>query len=266
MAKKTHEDLIERARRLSLYGLVENFDRLKAADVALVRCFLDWEERERQHRSLQRRIKGAKLGDFKHVADFDWSWPKRCDRALVDELMTLNFVSEGANAVFLGPNGVGKSTLAKNVAYQALLAGHTVRFVTASQMLNELAAQDGAAALSRRLARYSRPRLLCIDELGYLSYDNRHADLLFEVVSRRYEDHRSTIITTNKPFSEWTDVFPNAGCVVTLVDRLMHKADVVQVEGDSYRLKEAKERSARKKKARSCKKKTTKRRTTKRGS
>jgi DNA replication protein DnaC len=260
MTKTTRDQLAERARRLSFFGLADNLETLKAAELTFVERLVGWEEEERQRRSLQRRLRNARLGDFKQMADFDWTWPKRCDRELVEELLTLHFVTEGANAVFLGPNGVGKSTIAKNVAYQALLAGHTVRFVTASQMLNELAAQDGAAALQRRLTHYARPRLLCIDELGYLSYGNRHADLLFEVISRRYEEHRSTIITTNKPFAEWADVFPNAGCVVTLVDRLMHKADVVQVEGDSYRLKEAKERSAKKKAARTTKRKTTSRR------
>lgn len=242
-----------RMRVLGLFGLLAHFDEMAADDLTRLRRFIEWEEQERQKRSLERRIRNARLGDFKPMTDFDWSWPKRCDREAVDELLTLQFLSEGANAIFLGPNGVGKSTMAKNVAYQALLAGHTVRFVTASQMLNDLAAQDGAAAFQRRLARYIRPRLLCVDELGYLSYGNRHADLLFEVVSRRYDVQRSTIITTNKPFSEWPEVFPNAACVVTLVDRLTHKADIVQIDGESYRLKESRERGQRKVSARSTK-------------
>jgi DNA replication protein DnaC len=247
MTTTTHDDkqLKSRAKDLGLYGLLAHFDELKPSDYDLVARLLQWEQREQKRRSLERRLKNARLGAFKQIADFDWSWPKRCDRQLVEELMTLHFVAEGANAVFIGPNGVGKSTIAKNVAYQALLAGHTVRFVSASQMLNDLAAQESAAAFGRRLAHYARPAVLCIDELGYLSYDNRHADLLFEVVSRRYEAARSTVVTTNRPFSEWGDVFPNAACVVTLVDRLMHKADIVQLDGQSYRLKEARERSQR---------------------
>jgi DNA replication protein DnaC len=243
--------LKDRAQALSLFGLVAHYEELTEEERIFVRRMVEWEEEERQRRSLERRVRNAKLGDFKPVADFDWAWPKHCDREAVEELMTLGFINEGANGVFVGPNGVGKTTMAKNVAYQALLSGHTVCFVTASQMLNDLAAQDGAAALARRLSHYARPRLLCIDELGYLSYGNRHADLLYEVISRRYSSGRSTIITTNKPFSEWADVFPNAGCVVTLVDRLMHKADIVQVDGESYRLKEARERNRRKAKARS---------------
>ena len=132
--------------------------------------------------------------------------------------------------------------IAQNLAHQAALVGHTVLFTSASTMLNELAAQDSGSSLRRRLKCYVKPTLLCVDEVGYLSYDTRHADLLFEVITQRYQQ-RSTIITTNKSFEEWNDVFPNAACVVTLIDRLIHKAELIQIEGESYRLKEAKERA-----------------------
>ncbi|MER8608925.1 ATP-binding protein [Mesorhizobium sp. M1233] len=151
-------------------------------------------------------------------------------------------MNDAANIVFIGPNGVGKSTLARNVAHQALICGHTVLFRTASEMLGELAALDSDAALRRRLHHYAAADVLAIDEVGYLSYSNRHADLLFELISRRYEK-RSTIITTNRPFADWSEVFPNAACVVSLVDRLMHRSEVISIEGDSYRFKEAAERS-----------------------
>jgi len=137
------------------------------------------------------------------------------------------------------------------MARQHRLVGHTVRFTNASHMLNELAAQDGDNALRRRLALFTRPRLLVIDEVGYLSYSNRHADLLFEIVSRRYEE-KSTLITTNRPFAEWNEVFPNAACVVSLIDRLVHHAEIICIEGESYRLKEAKERSEQRTKQRAA--------------
>ncbi len=146
--------------------------------------------------------------------------------------------------ILAGPNGVGKTMIAQNLVHAAVLRGYTARPVTASELLNDLAAQEGSGALGRRLTRVCRPALLAIDEVGYLSYDTRHADLLFEVISRRYQQ-RSTIITTNRPFQEWNQVFPNASCVVALVDRIVHRAEVVQIEGASYRLKEAKEREAR---------------------
>ena len=163
--------------------------------------------------------------------------------------MSLDFLQEAANIVLLGPNGVGKSTLAKNIAHQALVCGHTVLFTTAGQLLGDLAALDSDSALRRRLRHYAAPDLLAIDEVGYLSYSNRHADLLFELVSRRYEG-KSTLVTTNRPFAEWSAVFPNAACVVSLVDRLVHNAEVISIEGDSYRLKEAKERSEQRAKQR----------------
>jgi DNA replication protein DnaC len=201
-----------------------------------------WEEEERTRRSLERRLKDARIGRFKSLADFDWAWPTRCDRCAIEGLMELEFIAEAANVVMVGPNGVGKSTLAKNVAHQALIRGHTVRFTTAGELLGDLAALDSDAALRRRLRHYASPDLLVIDEIGYLSYSNRHADLLFELVSRRYES-KSTLVTTNKAFSAWSEVFPNASCVVSLIDRLVHHSEVVAIEGESYRLKEAKERA-----------------------
>lgn len=243
-----HGDLRERATDLGLHGLVLHFDEVR--DAQWPHWLVHVEEVERARRSLERRIRNAKLGRFKAVADFDWTWPKKVDRKLVDELFTLKFVAEGANVVAVGPNGVGKTMLAKNLAHAALLAGHTVSFTTASAMLNELAAEDSASGLQRRLRRLCRPRLLFIDEVGYLSYGTRHADLLFEVVTRRYAAGKPIVVTTNKPFAEWNQVFPSAACVVTLVDRLVHRSEILKIEGDSYRLKEAKERHASKAKAR----------------
>jgi len=195
-----------------------------------------------QGQALERRLKDAQIGRFKPICDFDWGWPKRCDRVAVEALMALDFLKEAANVVLVGPNGVGKSTLAQNIAHQALIEGHTVLFTSAGQLLGDLCALDSDSALRRRLRHYARPQLLVIDEVGYLSYSNRHADLMFELVSRRYQV-RSTLITTNRPFAEWREVFPNAACVVSLIDRLVHNAEIVAIEGDSYRLKEARERT-----------------------
>ena len=240
MSKHNLEQLRARALALRLNGLLEHWDDVGAAD--WVAPLIQWEEDERDRRSLVRRLRDAHLGKFKALADFDWTWPQRIERPAIEELMSLSFMKDASNIVFLGPNGVGKSTLAMNVAQQALVQGHTVLFATASQMLGELAALDSDSALRRRLRRYAQPDILVIDEVGYLSYSNRHADLLFELISRRYQNH-STIVTTNRPFAEWSEVFPNAACVVSLVDRLMHRAEVIAVEGESYRLKEARERN-----------------------
>lgn len=234
------DTLKSRAQNLRLHGLLAHWPELATAD--WLEPLLQWEEDERSRRSLERRLTEAHIGRFKPLCDFDWVWPKRCDRAAIEDLMSLGFLKEFTNVVLVGPNGIGKSTLAKNLAHQALIQGHTVLFATAGQLLGDLAALDSDSALRRRLRYYAAPDLLAIDEVGYLSYSNRHADLLFELVSRRYEA-KSTLITTNRPFAEWSEVFPNAACVVSLVDRLVHNAEVISLDGKSYRLKEAQERA-----------------------
>ena len=179
------------------------------------------------------------------MADFDWGWPSRIDRQAVEELFSLSFLADGTSPILVGPNGVGKTMILKNLAHHAITNGHTVRVTSASDMLAELAAQDSSSALARRLRRYTVPALLCVDEVGYLSYSTRYADLLFEVVTRRYDAKKSTLVTTNKAFNEWPEVFPHAACTVTLVDRLVHRSEILEIHGNSYRLKEAKERQAK---------------------
>jgi DNA replication protein DnaC len=245
------DPLRARALALRLHGLLAHWDEV--ATQPWLPALLDREEQERARRSLERRLKAARIGRFKPLCDFDWNWPGRCDRAAIEALMALDFLADAGNVVLLGQNGTGKTTLAQNFAHQAVVAGHTVLFTTAGQMLGELAAVDSDAVLRRHLRHYARPDLLVIDEVGYLSYSNRHADILFELVSRRYLA-RSTIITTNRPFAEWREVFPNAACVVSLIDRLVHNAEVIAIEGNSYRLKEAQERNeARARRRRSSK-------------
>ena len=244
----TPESVRQRLHALSLYGLAAEDDALLAQP--WVERLIDIEDRERKRRSLQRRLTNARISAFKPIADFDWAWPKRIDQPLVDDLFSLAFLHDATNAVFVGPNGIGKTMLAKNLTHHAVLNGFTARFTMASDRLHELASQDSDSSLARRLRRFTQPQLLAIDEVGYLNYDNRYADLLFEVVTRRYL-HRSIIVTTNKPFSEWADVFSSAACVVTLVDRLIHRCEIVPLDGESYRLKEARERTAKRSKARS---------------
>jgi DNA replication protein DnaC len=202
---------------------------------------------ERERRSLERRLRAAKLGRFKPIDEFDWNWPKKIDRAVLDRALSGQLVREHENLILVAAQGLGKTMLARNIAHAAVLQGHSALFVEASHMLLDLGAQDSARSLERRLRHYAKPALLCIDEVGYLSYDARAADLLFEVVSHRYEK-KSVVITSNLAFKDWPTIFPNASCVTALIDRLTHHADICLIEGQSYRRREAEAR--RKKKTR----------------
>jgi DNA replication protein DnaC len=223
------DDLIARATRsrMSVRTLLEH----------LVRAELE----DRGRRSLERRLKRARLGRFKPMADWEWNWPKTIDRTAVERVLSLDFLARGENVLMVGSQGLGKSMLAKNVAHEAVLSGRSALFTTASDLILDLGAQDSARALEQRFRHYVRPALLVIDEIGYLAYDGRAADLLFQIVSRRYEQ-RSILVTTNLPFKQWDSVFPNASCAVALIDRLTHHAEIIRIDGKSYRRRQAEER------------------------
>jgi DNA replication protein DnaC len=237
---------------LGLRGLAEGLDDFLAratterlSPVQIVEALVVLETDDRARRSLLRRQSRAKIGSFKPICDFDFAWPKAIDRDAVERALKLRFVDEGANLIIAGAHGLGKTMILKNVAHQAVLSGHAVLFTTAQKMLGKLSSIDSPTKLERMLRHFSSIKLLCIDEVGYLSYDSRAADLLFEVVNRRYEAKKSVALTTNLAFKDWTTVFPNATCTVALVDRLCHRADILKVEGDSWRKKEAMERQER---------------------
>lgn len=208
--------------------------------VELLAHVTEQEAKERARRSMERRHARARLGRFGSMADFDWAWPTRIDRPAVEAALKLDFLAERRNLVLVAPQGLGKTMIAQNIAHQAVVAGHTALFTTASQLLLDLGAQDSPRALDRRLKHYARAALLVVDEVGYLSYDARNADLLFQVVSRRYEE-KSLVLTTNLPFSDWATIFPNAACATALIDRIVHHADIITIEGKSYRRRTAEE-------------------------
>lgn len=200
------------------------------------------ERDERTRRSLERRHKRSRIGDFKVVDAFDWAFPKTIERHKVSRVLDLAFMKDGANVIFMGQHGVGKTMLTKNIAHQAVLRGHTVIFTTISRMLNDLTGTDSRRRLEARLKHYARVDLLIADELGYLAYDCAAADLLFEIVTRRHEARKPIVVTTNLAFKDWGTVFPHATCTVALVDRLTHRAEIIRIDGPSWRRKEAQER------------------------
>ncbi len=249
MAKIPEDEQRKLALKLRLYGILANWSDV--ASKAWLPELLEMERTERARRSHEYRLRNAKIGAFKDRAEFDWKHPTKADRLQIDELFTLDFIDEGTNVVFVGPNGIGKTMLARNLAYEAVSRGVSTRYTSASDMLAALGGLTGSM-LTQRLRRYTTTNLLVVDELGYLRYDTHLADLLYEVISRRYDAEASTIITTNKPFAEWNQVFEGAACVSTMIDRLCHRVELVKLEGKSYRAKEAaavarKKRAARKK-------------------
>jgi len=253
-------DLKERAKALGLRVIAAHWDRYM--NESWLEPLVLAEEDERDRRSLERRLKEAQVGQFKPMSQFDWDWPEQIDREQIEELFTLDFLRNKFNAVIVSTNGLGKTMIAQNLASAALGQGYKTKFVKASQMLNHLAECDGAGARARRLKNYCTPDLLVIDEVGYMNYDNRYADLLYEVISGRYQK-ASTLVTTNKGFKQWGEIFPNAACVVTMVDRLVHQSETVLIEGESYRQHEALERATAKEKERKARKNKTKKTDTK---
>jgi DNA replication protein DnaC len=205
------------------------------------------EAAERSRRSLERRLRLSGIKTFKPMADFEWSWPTKIEREVIERALSLDFLREGRNLVLVGRNGLGKTMIAQNICHAAVLAGSSVLFRAAPALLEDLQRQSPEGR-RRKLRTYANVGLLCIDEVGYLSFDDKAADLLYEVINRRYE-HKSVIVTTNRPFKEWNEVFPNATCIATMLDRLLHHAEVTVLEGSSYRVRESElETAARRRK------------------
>jgi DNA replication protein DnaC len=241
----TMPDLVESLRALGLWLLADELDDFIARATKnrnSVRQVLEdvarLELQERARKSVERRLRRSRIGRFKPMADFDWEWPTKLDRGTVERVLTMNFMDRAENVILVASQGLGKTMLAKNLVHAAAQRGANAVFTTASDLLLDLSKQETARALERRLRYYTQPGVLAIDEVGYLSYDNHAADLLFQIVSRRYE-RRSIVLTTNLAFSEWNTVFPNAACATALIDRLTHHAEIVTMTGESYRKREA---------------------------
>ena len=245
-----NHDLAARLHQLGFKGIADSLDDFLARAIKgqwPARTLLEELERiesqDRARRSLHRRLQHSRIGRFKPIADFDWNWPKKIDRDIIQRALTLDFIPEARNLILIGANGLGKTTIAKNIAHAAILAGYPVLFRTASELLDDLQC-DSPHRLRLKLQAYARPALLCIDEWGYLAYDSHASDLLYEVVNRRYE-RRSIVLTANRSFREWDQVFPNATSIATLLDRLTHHADVTVLEGQSYRKHESEQEARR---------------------
>lgn len=193
---------------------------------------------QRRDRATIRRIKSARFPVVKTIDQFSWSWPKKINRMAMQNLFRLKFLDDKANIILLGTVGLGKTHLATALGYAACLAGKSVLFATAVDTINTLAAAQAASKLKVELKKYLSPQILILDELGYLPIDKHGADLLFQVISQRYE-RGSTIITSNKAFKNWPEIFNNDSTLTSaLLDRLLHHAETQVIEGKSYRMKD----------------------------
>ncbi|HBA82685.1 MAG TPA: ATP-binding protein [Verrucomicrobia bacterium] len=203
-----------------------------------LRRVLEGECLRRRENRIQRRIQSARFPVVKTLSGFNWSWPKKINREQIQNLFRLAFLKEPGNVILLGGVGLGKTHLATALGYAACLEGQSVLFATAVDLINTLGAAQTQHRLKAELKRYAAPRLLVLDEVGYLPIDKQGADLLFQVISARYECG-SIVLTTNKAFKQWPAIFNNDSTLASAVlDRLLHHAEIVLIEGSSYRMKE----------------------------
>jgi DNA replication protein DnaC len=199
---------------------------------------IDAQYQQRIQRTIQYRIQAARFPVLKTLEQFQWDWPKKINRLQVQNLFRLEFLAQKTNVIFLGTVGLGKSHLATALGYAACLECHTVLFANAIDAINHLSAAQKKSALKTELKKYARPDLLILDEVGYLPIDQHGADLLFQIISQRYE-RGSIVLTTNKPFKQWASIFNNDSTVASAVlDRLLHHAETVIIEGSSFRMKD----------------------------
>ena len=200
---------------------------------------LEGELRERQRRSLELNLHFARLPCQKRLTDFDFSCQPSLDRRLIDELATGRFLHEGRNLIFLGPPGVGKTHLAIALGLQILEQGHRVYFSSVVELARKLSVAMTQNRLGPAMKNYFAPKLMILDEVGYLPLDRLQASLLFQVICQRYEKHLPIILTSNKAFGDWGQIFAGDAIMASAaLDRLLHRSTVINIRGDSYRLKE----------------------------
>jgi DNA replication protein DnaC len=246
MTPSDHTQLDAQLQRLHLQYIQSHYQNLACKAAEQQRSHLDYlaqlvdgEFTTREMRSIERRIKNARFPVRKTLDDFQWSWPKKVNRAQIQNLFRLDFIATHTNVVVIGNVGLGKTHLSIALGHAACTRGHSVLFTTAVDIINTLAAAQSAGQLKREIRRYLRPTVLIVDELGYLPIDKHGADLLFQIISQRYE-RAPIVITTNRAYKHWAQVFNNDSTLTSaILDRVIHHVDTVVIEGKSFRMKDA---------------------------
>ena len=242
---KPNDELRAQLSYLKLQFTLDHFEE-SARQAAQEQCshldflarLVDGEAAQRRDRAMQRRIQQARFPVIKTLEQFDFTWPCKINRAQVQNLFRLKFVEEKANVIFVGGVGLGKSHLGIALGYAASLAGHTVLFTTAIDIINTLSAAQNAGRFVTEQKKYLRPSVLVVDEVGYLPIDKHGANILFQIISQRYE-RGSIILTTNKVYKNWPSIFNNDSTLTSaILDRVLHHAETVVIEGKSYRMKD----------------------------
>jgi DNA replication protein DnaC len=231
---------------MRLQYIHENYNALarKAAEkqrshVDYLAQLVEGEFAMRDARSTERRLMNARFPVTKTLDDFQWSWPKKINRLQIQNLFRLDFIASRTNVVMIGNVGLGKTHLSIALGRAACLAGHSVLFTTAVDIINTLAAARAAGQLKRDILRYVKPTVLIVDELGYLPIDKLGADIMFQVISQRYE-RAPTVFTTNRAYQHWPQIFNNDSTLTSaILDRVLHHVDTVVIEGKSFRMKDA---------------------------
>lgn len=241
------EQLKEKLRYLKLNFLSENFEALfeqaKNLDrFDLIKQLILAEANEKELRAIQRRIKAAKIPIHKDLNNFNFSYPKSIDAERVRYLSHLHFLESNTNVIFCGGVGLGKTHLASALALEACKKTHTTLFISAVEIINCLNEAQANGTLTRAIRRFTKLKLLIIDELGYMPINKQGCDLLFQVISGRYEKG-STIFTTNRPYKDWAIIFNNDATVTSaILDRILHHSETIIIEGTSYRMSDHKRR------------------------
>jgi DNA replication protein DnaC len=241
----TENPIDQNLKSLKLHFMAQNYQPLadKAAKdnsshVDYLAGLAEGEAALRQDRCQKRRIQMARFPVVKTLDQFNWTWPKKINRLQIQNLFRLQFIQNNTNIIFLGGVGLGKTHLAITLGYAACLKGHSTLFAPAIDVVNSLAAAQTTGSLKQELKKYTKPDLLILDELGYLPIDKTGSDLLFQIISLRYE-HGAMIITSNRAYKDWPEIFNNDATLASAaLDRLLHHAETVLIEGKSYRMKD----------------------------